>query len=881
MNKIFFLILVFCSTLANLTAQVRLGPVLVNHAMRNAQNKTGETHPYCLTNPYLWIAKKSEVRPSCGAENGSITIEIFSSSFPVVLTLENQAPIAISSSEYTFSDLAAGAYDIQVTNDDEQSYHTLEALNSDVGAVSAIDNDAFFTYPALCENGRITKTFTICSGINCLYKIFDNDGVQQGTFNQLAGYKDLPIGDYYIEYSFSYNGSSQCKAFKTFKIEQTPINEFPFLEDFNRPQIFPDPNKWADKSAYINYSYAINPPTIGVATLDGLDEYGMPYVYSDVFELRDADLLTSRPFCFDELEEQIDDLYASFFFQPQGYGDYPNELDTLYFEVKDVRHTTDGIQYGRWKTLWKAVLALDTTSALRLIEIFTVAEDTLITNFTPNEPFNFKPVFLNINNSMIENTVDEVVYQSASGQVFTTMPIDWPAEDPITEIVVENPEASYIKDGLLFRFRNKAYATGINDHWHIDYIQLDADNVDVGYDLGEIAHFFPPKDFLINYSAMPWNQFFNYQEKECDTLLNFNIKNNSSQQSQLDLAIEVNELCTPDEIEPFRDLLTTLIEPQQAAEYYYNPDLLLGNLFRDGYFQEDYDAENGVVIRTKFIANTDDDFDVSNNTFIQDQIFSNYFAYDDGSAEKSLQLYGNGVKLATRYVLNEADQLKGISISYNQVVGNLEPGDGMMTLKAWKKIDGINGATSDEEIFSQDISYPGTSNHVDGYSNYYLADYDISPIEVNDTIFIGFEVQADEVVNIGFDRNSDALNNSFIDSSGEWVVASSELVSTTGAPMLRAIIGNSPAVGIDKPSTLAHNLILYPNPTDGLVNFLLPESLQNQFDHFEVIDLAGKQIYSGYDQSNIDLSHIANGFYFIQVFDDTHQLKAIGKLIKN
>jgi hypothetical protein len=39
-----------------------------------------------------------------------------------------------------------------------------------------------------------------------------------------------------------------------------------------------EPNKkWFDNYAFWNTTYPILPPTIGVATLDGLNEYGLPY----------------------------------------------------------------------------------------------------------------------------------------------------------------------------------------------------------------------------------------------------------------------------------------------------------------------------------------------------------------------------------------------------------------------------------------------------------------------------------------------------------------------------------------------------------------------------------------------------------------------------
>lgn len=52
---------------------------------------------------------------------------------------------------------------------------------------------------------------------------------------------------------------------------------------------------WIDKNAYHNYTFAVNPWSLGVATFDGVDQNGMPYDFGD-FDSQDvADYLTSRP----------------------------------------------------------------------------------------------------------------------------------------------------------------------------------------------------------------------------------------------------------------------------------------------------------------------------------------------------------------------------------------------------------------------------------------------------------------------------------------------------------------------------------------------------------------------------------------------------------
>ena len=100
---------------------------------------------------------------------------------------------------------------------------------------------------------------------------------------------------------------------------------------------------WLDNFTYVNETFPIDPPTIGVATLDGLNEKGLPYNKSSVLAYGIADFLTSRPIDLGGLTND-DSVYFSFFYEPKGYGDYPNINDSLLLEFKDSK--------DQWNTLW-------------------------------------------------------------------------------------------------------------------------------------------------------------------------------------------------------------------------------------------------------------------------------------------------------------------------------------------------------------------------------------------------------------------------------------------------------------------------------------------------------------------------------------------------
>jgi hypothetical protein len=73
---------------------------------------------------------------------------------------------------------------------------------------------------------------------------------------------------------------------------------------------------WEDDDVHVNNTYPTGPPTIGVATFDGLARDGYPYNFAQYSAYGIADRLTSVP--IDLSYNAADSVYLSFFVQPRG-----------------------------------------------------------------------------------------------------------------------------------------------------------------------------------------------------------------------------------------------------------------------------------------------------------------------------------------------------------------------------------------------------------------------------------------------------------------------------------------------------------------------------------------------------------------------------------
>ena len=137
------------------------------------------------------------------------------------------------------------------------------------------------------------------------------------------------------------------------RTKQTPPLSLPFFDDFSKPfqVLYADTIRWEKSfSTWINDGMGIRPPTINVATFDGLDSAGLAYNPNEVLLTGYTDTLTSKPIDLSEAAVSLTErptVYLSFFYQWQGNVEAPDEKDFLQLEFKTVEE--DG---------WEAVMTI-------------------------------------------------------------------------------------------------------------------------------------------------------------------------------------------------------------------------------------------------------------------------------------------------------------------------------------------------------------------------------------------------------------------------------------------------------------------------------------------------------------------------------------------
>ncbi|MCC7332412.1 MAG: T9SS type A sorting domain-containing protein [Flavobacteriales bacterium] len=182
----------------------------------------------------------------------------------------------------------------------------------------------------------------------------------------------------------------------------------PFFDDFSQEYYLPDDAKWQDVNVFINSNYPVNPISYGVATFDGLDSTGYPYDFLNPTSHGIADYLTSQTI---DLTTITDSVYLSFYFQPKGNGNRPENKDSLrleFFRKSDSTWVRQWATPGMDLTPFQLVMIpVDTSYQNDAFQFRFKNYATLSGNV---DHWHLDYVYLNDNRTYTDTTLDDVSF---------------------------------------------------------------------------------------------------------------------------------------------------------------------------------------------------------------------------------------------------------------------------------------------------------------------------------------------------------------------------------------------------------------------------------------------------------------------------------------
>ena len=580
--------------------------------------------------------------------------------------------------------------------------------------------------------------------------------------------------------------ATQTKQNSAARTQQTAPLTLPFFEDFSKPilQIYPDTAKWEDGySVWVNDGMAIRPPTINVATFDGLDSAGRAYNPNDVLLTGYADDLTSQPIDLSETAlppAERPGVFISFFYQWQGNVEAPDAKDFL-----ELNFRTAG---GEWETVMTIFPKDDTDATVFYDTILQISGDAFFHEqfqfrfrsygrlSGPYDTWHVDYVYLNKGRHADDLSFPDRAIASQLGPLFGTyraMPRNhFFSNDQLTPPTFEIRNMKDVEASINFRTEGFFSSTDLDTEATTTYETVIS------------------KATPINITD---NVLFarEHRSVRMDTLPDIN----DPMQFPTDPGIDSTlirltiALQTRDDI-PFNT--TPPVEPDSTGDY----------------------TRNYEPIRFS-----------TNDTISADYVLSSYYAYDDGVAEYAAGLIEAGNLVAYQFEIDTTYSLK------------------QDTLVAFDIYFPPYAITSNQRvdffIYHDDNGMPGeqwlriASKPVSrrGINEFQRIEFLPALLIDEKTFYIGWrEPVAGEVV-VGLDISNDTGEKIFVNTNGFWY----QNDEVAGSLMIRPVFGSGiidSRVGVEEEEALA----IYPNPNRGV--FVVEGNVRE----LEIFSLTGSKI---------------------------------------
>ncbi|NVO32808.1 hypothetical protein [Hymenobacter lapidiphilus] len=389
----------------------------------------------------------------------------------------------------------------------------------------------------------------------------------------------------------------------------------------------------------------------------------------------------------------------------------------------------------------------------------------------------------------------------------------------------------YLHGNFQFRIRTSGYLYNARDAWSVDYVRLDRNRSATDSTFRDIATSRALASALRRYTAMPVNQF------------NANPTGELATRNAGTAATTANNLDAGPAPTPITWLGLLDVLPDNTTSIF-----LRGNASLDAGIRQFPIAGNPSTPtvpltpaakqlrqRVVLITNETDPRTLANDTASRRTDLSDYFAYDDGTAEASLSLApastGPPSYYALRFDLNQPDQVRALRL-YPVLA---TAGGRTLTAAIWDVVEGSGQPMAEPKAtktFVVPLTLPAGQPYVEVVFD--------TPVKVSGRFFAGYgQAPTTQFVEFGYDlNNASPPDYLYFGSQGAWQTFNPATnYSPAGALMLRPLMGGS--VVTTTPATeLAARYRLAPNPSpNGRV--LVP----GPYRHATVLDALGRVVW--------------------------------------
>lgn len=421
-------------------------------------------------------------------------------------------------------------------------------------------------------------------------------------------------------------------------------------------------------------------------------------------------------------------------------------------------------------------------------------------------------------------------------------------------IPITNP--IYLTSNFQFRFINKVTMLTNDDHWHVDYIKINSNRTSTDTLINDLAFARNPDFLLSDYTHMPYNQFQAAINSNWLSEHKVYLRNNTSNTITNSFNYKAKELSTGLVFAGFSNFTTSIPTNTTAnlALLTYTPTYTAAANQDRVVFEQTY--------YTAPIANQN----TINDTVVTKQVFDNYLAYDDGSAEKSyyLNLFNTlPGKIAIEHQLFTNDTLRGLAIQFGrQIPTNANK---YFSIAIMKTLAGINGAIKDSIIYKEDFFFPRFRDSINGFWIYTFSNPVYLPVGSFYVSTIQPAMSGSDSLYFGLDANRTLANHQYYNVLNTW--QSSQI---DGALMIRPLLGKAiVTTSVATPRPTNFEISISPNPAQDHI------SLQSDYTNtkVEIYSILGNFLYTKTLEGSNSIIPIATfqpGQYFVRCYNGTN-----------
>lgn len=431
----------------------------------------------------------------------------------------------------------------------------------------------------------------------------------------------------------------------------------------------------------------------------------------------------------------------------------------------------------------------------------------------------------------------------------------------LVQIPITDPDL--LKDNFQFRFLTSGSSAGAFDQWHLDFVNI-REGVGLADDsiFTKVSFIRQAPSILRDYESVPWFHYNDFVETQ-QNVNNFDLRYrlNFHKDSTLNgIKLGVFDIKIKGAPTPLTSDIGGNINIYLDGNHFINGEAYSFPLAvnpQDFALPQDPLGELEIVCRHSYIGYGVNGLASSDSAFwlVRNQLFKNYYSYDDGTAERAFTVDGNtGGFIVSDYQLANptGDSLKGLYLYFAPASYDITQNS--FSIVVFENNNGLPGNL----IYESDSLY---SPEFSG-NNFYLPYAMDSTIFIQDNAFIGIRQQNNIPLTLGFDLFNIDKTTSFYGTKTD-MYESFELGTIMMRPFFRYIPDD---IGIATTELKDLEFNLYPNPNTGSFTIDIPGNDDDSKYTYQILNLTGALIQSGsVTQDEIQLNNTAAGIYLLQL----------------